>query len=121
MERKRHARDSALLSLAGRARALFGDPQADRERQIVAAHRRAKRLYLPRVYPGRVTLIRSSEFASRPDKETHLLWSDLAGGGFESEVVEGRHQTFFKEPHVKRLAERVRACIYGAEVEADGD
>jgi thioesterase domain-containing protein len=121
MERKRHAQDSALRSLAGRARALFGDPQAEREREIIDAHRRAKRLYVPRVYPGRITLIRSSEFASRDDKEAHLLWGNLAGGGFDSEVVPGGHQTLFKEPHVRSLAERVRACIYRAELETGGN
>lgn len=63
-------------------------------------------------FNGKVTLIRSTEFANRKDKNIHLTqWKKLALGGLEVHVVEGHHTTLFDEPEVEGLATVIESCI----------
>ncbi|MBX2816783.1 MAG: hypothetical protein KTR24_12320 [Saprospiraceae bacterium] len=56
-------------------------------------------------FDGKVILVRSSEFAKRPDKEFHLEeWSDLAQGGLDVIVVDAKHKTIFEDPDAVQLA-----------------
>ena len=68
--------------------------------------------YVPRVYPGRVTLFRSSE---EPPEMVGLDpgkgWGELSTEPVEIHVVPGNHATMGLEPHVRVLAERLRSCI----------
>lgn len=74
------------------------------------AYHAAVQTYLPRPYPGPVTL-----FAVRE------LWCDvhrdprfpgrLAPGPVEIHKMRGRHGTLVQEPHVRALAEALRKCI----------
>ncbi len=93
----------------------------DRRRQrIINAHKKARSDYVPKVYPGRITLFRSEEFHAREDKHSHLKWSELAGGGFEYHVVPGTHITMVQEPHVQILAEKMMACLQEAQTADSG-
>jgi thioesterase domain-containing protein len=38
-------------------------------------------------------------------------WGKLAGSGVDVHVIPGSHLRIFKEPHVRHLAEKLRACI----------
>ncbi len=63
-------------------------------------------------FNGKITLIRSSQFAAKEGKRFHLKqWNSLAKGGLEVHVVEGRHLTIFEEPAVKGLAEKLEMCL----------
>jgi amino acid adenylation domain-containing protein len=68
--------------------------------------------YAPQVYPGRVTLLRSSE---EPPEMVGLDprkgWGELSTEPVEIHVVPGNHATMGLEPHVRVLAERLRSCI----------
>ncbi len=70
---------------------------------------RAVRRYVPSAYPGRITLLRSSERASGGDLT--LGWSPLAAGGMDVRTVPGDHFTMLREPHVRVLAERLEECL----------
>ena len=58
-------------------------------------------------YPGRVLLIRSSEFAGRRDKDHHVSrWRALAAE-VDVTVTEGYHLTLFEPPAVEGLARAI--------------
>jgi thioesterase domain-containing protein len=74
-------------------------------KRLLESHYQAMRDYVPRPYPGRVTLFRAR---ARPLFRMHghdLGWGKFAGGGLEVIVVPGNHETILKPPHVNVLAE----------------
>ncbi len=71
----------------------------------------AERDYVPRVYPGRITLFWASETPVLSYKDTRLGWSEMAADGLEVQVVPGDHGTMREEPHVGILAEKLTACL----------
>jgi thioesterase domain-containing protein/acyl carrier protein len=74
-------------------------------RRLLEAQYQALRDYVPRVYPGRVTVFRAR---TRPLFRLHapdLGWKQLAGGGLDIVGVPGNHETMLKPPHVYRLAD----------------
>ncbi len=79
--------------------------------EIEAANARAEREYVPKPYPGRVTLFWCSDWAFRVFHDTRLGWSELAGGGLEVHVVPGNHKTMWEMPNVGTVAEKLRRCI----------
>jgi oxalate---CoA ligase len=86
-------------------------PEYSYLQRVEAANIKALVDYRPTVYPGPITLLRSSEFNDRKDKDWHLGWSAHAGGGFNYFVVPGAHMSILQEPHVQTLAERLLACL----------
>jgi len=68
--------------------------------------------YSWRPYEGKITFIRSTEFAQRKDKDAHIeQWSKLALGGLDIHVVKGHHLTLFGEPEVEGLAIKIKECV----------
>ncbi len=71
--------------------------------------------YIPQVYPGRVTLFKASEQAGTGSVssyiEPELGWSGLAAGGLEIHDVLGDHLGMLKEPNVRVLSEKLKACL----------
>jgi len=64
-----------------------------------------------------VTLIRSTEFAGRADKEFHLTqWQKLADRGLDVRVTEGTHLNLFANPQAEGLAQNVEECLWVATV-----
>lgn len=62
-------------------------------------------------HPGKVVLIRSSEFAGRRDKDYHVVcWRALANA-VETHTVPGKHLTIFQEPAVSGLAAKIDECL----------
>lgn len=69
--------------------------------------------YQRKPYDGEITLIRSSEFEGRSDKNFHIKeWKNLvAETNLKVVVVPGRHQTMFIEPEVQVLAKELKKCL----------
>jgi thioesterase domain-containing protein len=110
VERARHAE---LLHHAG---------SLDQVRRLVAVFRAnagAYRAYLPRPYRGPIAVFRAAaaEQAAAPD----LGWGRFATAPVATLEVPGDHLTLFAEPHVRSLADQLRAAIDAAPPPATGE
>jgi thioesterase domain-containing protein len=72
------------------------------------------RSYVPGVYAGGVALFTAADptGAARPDTSSH--WAARAVGGVAHHIVPGNHYTMLREPHIRRLAGEMAACLEGA-------
>jgi acyl carrier protein len=87
-------------------------PQKLRTFYVREVHYRALRSYVPRVYPGHMTVILSGEDSSRLD----LDWSRLAAEGVTRLIIPGaRHNGILRAPYVEALAEHLRFCLIEAQ------
>ncbi len=82
--------------------------------RLLRTHTEAWRQYKPRPYSGGVTLFRAEERPEDDDPDPDLGWSKLATGGVEIRAVPGDHLSMLHEPHVKALAEQLKACLDSA-------
>jgi thioesterase domain-containing protein/acyl carrier protein len=72
--------------------------------------------YVPQVYPGRASLfLASDDLTAAYDVE--VGWQGLVAGGLEKVRISGNHLDIVKEPHVRTLAEKLRACLDRAQDE----
>jgi thioesterase domain-containing protein len=71
---------------------------------------RAVREYPLGPYPGRVVLFRPEESLRNEREDPTMGWNRFAAE-VELQVVPGNHATLVLEPHVKHLAEKLRACL----------
>jgi thioesterase domain-containing protein len=85
--------------------------------EVFRAHCRALNDHEPLPYPGRLTLIRASATQGAPD----LGWGRLAGGGVETHVLTGDHDSLLRPPTVGDLAEAVVRTIIGTDVPGRGE
>jgi thioesterase domain-containing protein len=85
-------------------------------REVLRANRQAVSNYVPQVYPDRIILFLSSEAPERAFYDRRLGWNEMAAGGLEVHVVPGSHETLFREPHVRVLAEKLRVCLQRVQV-----
>ena len=67
--------------------------------------------YKPKIYPGRVTLFRSTIRAGIDRDDQFLGWGDLAAGGVEVHHVPSTHFDILQEPGVRVLSEKLRQCL----------
>lgn len=72
--------------------------------------------YEPSVYPGRVAYFRDRSESGGYFHGPELLWKRLATGGVEVHPVPGEHDIILQEPHVRVLAEELKACLDRAPV-----
>ena len=75
----------------------------------------AYRQYVPRAYPGLVTVFRADE--SGAGVLPPMGWERVAGS-IATYDVPGDHTTMLKEPHVRMLAERLKTCLDRSQQEA---
>jgi len=81
-------------------------PPSWRSFYINAVHRRARRGYVPQVYPGRVVV-----FTTEGRGDPRVLWGRLAGG-LEIYEVPGRHtEIVFNQSQIQGLAMQLKACL----------
>ena len=70
----------------------------------------AARNYVPKVYPGKVTLfLASADLTAAYDLKEG--WEALAGEGLEIHEIEGDHINIIKEPFVGQLAAELNSCL----------
>ena len=74
--------------------------------------------YVPRVYPGHATLFLASDDRTAAF-DVEEGWQGLIAGGLEKIRVSGNHLDIVKEPHVRTLAEKLRACLDRAHGQID--
>lgn len=72
--------------------------------------------YLPRPYPGRITLLRPSDAPIAIPTTRDRGWGNLAAA-VDVHFVPGQHHSMVKEPHVLALARILKNCLQ--RVEAD--
>ena len=77
----------------------------------------ARMRYLPRVYPGRVTLFRARIRPGFERLDYQLGWGQLAGAGVEVHDVPGDHHSMVTEPNVRVLAESFKVRLEKAQME----
>jgi len=94
----------------------IGRPLPEVLRNIEELNFAAVKDYVPRVYPGRATLfLASDDLTAAYDVEEG--WHDLVAGGLEKIRVPGNHLDIIKEPHVRVLAQELKACLDRVEEE----
>jgi aspartate racemase len=109
-----------IWSLARSSRQRLGLPLPQELTTVDMINRQADRDYVRQVYPGRVTLFRATEQPEAFRDHPHLGWDGLAAGGLEIHEVPGDHESTVKEPHVRALAQELRACLERAQTERVG-
>jgi len=78
---------------------------------------RALKVYMPKVYPGCVTLFRASKRPAGYQTDPDLGWGKLAAGGVEIHEIPGYHGSIVMEPRVRILAEQLQACLSQANMD----
>jgi len=68
--------------------------------------------YVPRAYPGRVTLFQSTT-SVQDGRSSSDLWAQLAGQGAEIREIPGTHESLLMEPNVTVLAAEIEASLAG--------
>ncbi|HWG58035.1 MAG TPA: SDR family NAD(P)-dependent oxidoreductase [Candidatus Acidoferrales bacterium] len=71
----------------------------------------AAAVYKPRVYPGALTIFRSTTREMLDGSDELLGWRGLAAAGIEVRDVPGTHHNMTREPNVRILAEKMRECL----------
>ena len=71
----------------------------------------AASVYHPKVYPGKVTLFRSTKRTIQQGSDDFLGWGELAGGGMEVHHVPATHFNILKEPGVQVVARKLQTCF----------
>jgi thioesterase domain-containing protein len=83
-------------------------------RELQGTNRPAFNLYVPNVYPGKVVLFRPSEQPITVYHDPQMGWSGLAAGGLDVYEVAGPFGSIILEPHVRGMAEYLKACLQKA-------
>ena len=89
----------------------FGFTQVRHLFNIYKSNVQAVRNYIPKVYPGHVTLFRAEqELAKNPHRLMHG-WDKYAAGGVDVYVVPGSHFDMAYKPHVSVLCEQLNLTL----------
>jgi hypothetical protein len=73
----------------------------------------ASKNYQPKPYPGKITLLRATEWLGGIGYEIdeQLGWGNLAGAGVEIYDVPGDHFTLLEKPFVKTVAKKLKLAL----------
>ena len=78
--------------------------------RVVETHLAAARRYSPTPYAGRIVLFRTPHRLLQAP-ELDMGWSRLSTEPVDVQMITGSHGTILEEPHVRVLAERLRASL----------
>jgi hypothetical protein len=67
--------------------------------------------YVPRTYPGRLTLLRTLLSPRLAVDDPQFGWGGLAAGGIDIHEIPGSHLEITDEPHVRILAQKLGSCL----------
>ncbi len=82
--------------------------------EVFRANIAARRSYTPRVFAGKITLLRAAASVQRAPESADQGWRHLAGGGVDLRLVPGNHYSILSREHVQDMAEQLRQCIEAA-------
>jgi thioesterase domain-containing protein/acyl carrier protein len=74
----------------------------------------AVKCYIPKPYPGRIVLFRSSVGYRRAEMriaDSEMGWGRIAEGGLEMFVIPGNHLQIVREPNVRQLGETLKTYL----------
>jgi amino acid adenylation domain-containing protein len=91
-------------------------PEDVYQKRINKATDQALRSYVPQPYPGRIVHIMASDPRVRSSDDVRLGWGELAASGIEVTVLPMEQPDMLREPHVRLLAEKLRAFIENAQL-----
>ncbi|MHC5728381.1 MAG: thioesterase domain-containing protein, partial [Nostoc sp.] len=84
-----------------------------RKFMVEEATRQALRKYVLQGYSGRATVFRTEDnlVVGQQKADPKMGWGELALGGVDIYDISGTHNSIFKEPHVRSVSEKMKACI----------
>jgi thioesterase domain-containing protein/acyl carrier protein len=86
-------------------------------RKVESTGMRAREVYVPRPYPGKITLFRASKQPAGVAPDPHLGWGPLALGGVDVYEVPGYHGAIVYEPRARILSEQLADALRKSESE----
>ena len=86
----------------------------DELKRLFHHHMNLANQYVPRYYPGRITLFRPMDAPFAVATTRDRGWGRLAEA-VDVHFVSGQHHSMVKEPHVRELARTLDACLRRAE------
>ena len=78
---------------------------------VFQANSQATLSYVPKIYPHRITLLRSGEKLKANHQDPTLGWKDLTREQVEVIRVPGNHLTMLRKPYVEVLARQLKLCL----------
>lgn len=87
----------------------------EHRRRFVKTHSDTLMDYVPKGFPGHLTLFRTRKDALAYRCDPQMGWSRLAQGGVTVYTIPGKHSTLLKEPNVGILAQALTDCLAQAE------
>ncbi|WP_293128195.1 non-ribosomal peptide synthetase [Microcoleus sp. bin38.metabat.b11b12b14.051] len=78
---------------------------------LFQANSQATLSYVPKIYPHRITLLRSGEKLKANHQDPTLGWKDLTTEQVEVIRVPGNHLTMLRKPYVEVLARQLKLCL----------
>ncbi len=77
---------------------------------VLLLHAKARMIYEPQFYLGKITLIQTSAYDNRiPDCQ--VKWSELTHEGLDYHVIPSSHEDMLALPYVQSLANQLRAYL----------
>jgi amino acid adenylation domain-containing protein len=119
LRREPHQQLAYVLELAARANILPPDLDLSDIRRlyhVFKANVRARQSYRPKPADLYVTVFQAAESPASAREYVARGWTELALAGIEIHSVPGNHFDMVREPHVRILAERLRACMEAAPI-----
>jgi amino acid adenylation domain-containing protein len=93
-------------------------PENDEHLKVIGANLQALDEYIFQVYPGQITLFRTSDenrYEAIGEKyDPQLGWGDIITGGIDMNYIPGSHLTVMEEPHVQVIAEQLKVYLENA-------
>lgn len=88
-------------------------PYSNRKSMVEEATIQALRKYVLQVYSGKAAVFRTEDGLVVEQREagSKMGWDKLALGGVDIYDISGIHNSIFKEPHVRSVSEKMKACI----------
>lgn len=94
-------------------------PYPEYQQKLWDIHIRASRRYVPKPYPGHITVFRTRVHPFICSFDPAFGWREFAGDGVTVRIVPGRHESILEEPHVQVLARELSACLENSQLNGD--
>ncbi|QSJ17771.1 polyketide synthase dehydratase domain-containing protein [Nostoc sp. UHCC 0702] len=93
-------------------------PAAARLLRVLQANTKAMSNYMPPLYGGKMTLLRTDKPMGNSFDEPTLGWNKFAKAEVEIHLFPGNHFTLLRQPHIHTLAQQLKSLLDKAEIES---